>query len=63
MRDTKYKEIKSKEDELNKIAKGISPSKLLQSTLREIDRITNNEKNLHEELFNKKQEFDENSKI
>ena len=62
MRDTKYKEIKSKEDELNKIAKGISPSKLLQSTLREIDRITNNEKNLHEELFNKKQEFDENSK-
>lgn len=63
LRDTKYKEVKNKEDELNKIAKGISPAKLLQSTIEDIDRITNNEKELHEELTNKKHEFDENSKL
>ena len=63
LRDTKYKEVKNKEDELNKIAKGISPAKLLQSTIENIDRITNNEKELHEELTNKKHEFDENSKL
>lgn len=62
-RDTKYKEVKNKEEELNKIAKGISPSKLLQTTIVNIDRITNNEKELHEELINKKHGFDENSKL
>lgn len=62
-RDTKYKEVKNKEEELNKIAKGISPAKLLQSTIDNIDRITNNEKELHEELTNKKHGFDENSKL
>lgn len=62
-RDTKYKEVKNKEEELNKIAKGISPAKLLQSTIDNIDRITNNEKELHEELTNKKHSFDENSKL
>lgn len=62
-RDTKYKELKNKEEELNKIAKGISPAKLLQSTIDNIDRITNNEKELHEELTNKKHSFDENSKL
>ncbi len=63
LRDTKYKEVKSKEEELNKIAKGISPAKLLQSTIDNIDRITNNEKELHEELTSKKHDFDENSKL
>lgn len=63
LRDTKYKELKSKEDELNKIAKGISPSKLLQSTIQDIDRIINNEKELGEELTNKKHDYDENSKL
>ena len=63
LKDTKYKELKSNEDELNKIAKGISPEKLLQSTLENINRITNNEKELHDELSSKKQEFDENSKV
>lgn len=62
-RDTKYKELKNKEEELNKIAKGISPAKLLQSTIDNIDRITNNEKELHEEITNKKHSFDENSKL
>lgn len=62
-RDTEYKEVKNKEEELNKIAKGISPAKLLQSTIDNIDRITNNEKELHEELTNKKHSFDENSKL
>ena len=63
LRDTKYKEVKNKEDELNKITKGISPGKLLQSTIDNIDRITDNEKELHEELTNKKHDFDENSKL
>lgn len=63
LRDTKYKELKNKEDELNKITKGISPGKLLQSTIDNIDRITDNEKELHEELTNKKHDFDENSKL
>lgn len=63
LRDTKYKEVKSKEEELNKIAKGISPAKLLQSTMDNIDRITSNEKELHEALTNKKRDFDENSKL
>lgn len=63
LRDTKYKEVKGKEEELNKIAKGISPAKLLQSTIDNIDRITNNEKELHEELTSKKHDFDENSKL
>lgn len=63
LRDTKYKEVKNKEDELNKIAKGISPAKLLQSTIDDIDRITNNEKELNEELANKKHDFDENCKL
>lgn len=62
-RDTKYKEVKNKEEELNKIAKGISPAKLLQATIDNIDRITNNEKELHEALTNKKHGFDENSKL
>ena len=62
-RDTKYKELKSKEDELNKIAKGISPAKLLQSTIDNIEKITNTEKELHEQLTNKKHDFDENSKV
>ena len=63
LKDTRYKELKRKEDELNKIAKGVSPAKLLQSTLENIDRITNTEKILHDDLFNKKQDFDENSKV
>ena len=63
LRDTKYKEVKNKEDELNKITKGISPAKLLQSTIDNIDRIIDNEKELHEELTNKKHDFDENSKL
>lgn len=63
LRDTKYKEVKNKEDELNKIAKGVSPAKLLQSTIDNIDRMTNNEKELYEELTNKKHDFDENSKL
>ena len=63
LRDTKYKEVKNKEDELNKITKGISPGKLLQSTIDNIDRIIDNEKELHEELTNKKHDFDENSKL
>ena len=62
-KDTKYKEVKNKEEELNKITKGISPAKLLQSTIDNIDRITNNEKELYEELSNKKHVFDENSKL
>lgn len=62
-RDTKYKEVKNKEDELNKIAKGVSPAKLLQSTIDNIDRITNSEKELYEELTSKKHDFDENSKL
>lgn len=38
LRNTKYKELKIKEDELNKIAKGVSPTKLLQSTLEYIEK-------------------------
>lgn len=63
LRDTKYKEAKNKEEELNKIAKGISPAKLLQSVIDNIDRVTNNEKELNEELTSKKHDFDENSKL
>lgn len=63
LRDTKYKELKNKEEELNKIAKGVSPAKLLQSTIENIDKVTNNEKELHEELTNKKHDFDENTKL
>jgi len=63
LRDTKYKELKNKEEELNKIAKGVSPAKLLQSTMENIDKVTNNEKELHEELTNKKHDFDENTKL
>ena len=62
LRDTQYKELKTKEDELNKIAKGISPAKLLKSTLENIDRITNSEKELQDELASKKHDYDENTK-
>ena len=62
LRDTQYKEVKTKEDELNKIAKGISPAKLLKSTLENIDRITNSEKELQDELASKKHDYDENTK-
>lgn len=62
-RDTKYKEVKNKEEELNKISRGISSEKLLNSTIDDIDRITNNEKELYEELTNKKHDFDEKSKV
>lgn len=62
-RDTKHKELKNKEGELNKITKGISPAKLLQSVIDSIEKITHNEKELIETLTNKKQDFDENSKI
>ena len=63
LKDTKSKELKNKEEELNKIAKGVSPAKLLQSTIENIDKVTNNEKELHEELTNKKHDFDENTKL
>ena len=63
LRDTKYNEVKNKEEELNKIAKGISPAKLLKSVIDNIDKITNNEKELIEMLTSKKQDFDENSKL
>lgn len=63
LRNTKYKELKIKEDELNKIAKGVSPTKLLQSTLEYIEKITKNEKELHDNLNNKKCDFDEKTKI
>ena len=63
LKESKYEELKSNEDELNKITKGISPEKLLQSTLDNIEKITINEKELYEELNNKKADFDENSKV
>lgn len=63
LRDTKYKEVKNKEEELNKITKGVLPTKLLQYTIDDIERIINNEKELYEELTNKKHDFDENSKL
>ena len=63
LRDTKYKEVKGYEDELNKIAKGISCEKLLKETLDNIDRIVNNEESLRNELNDKKCNYEDNAKI
>ncbi|MEG1409632.1 MAG: AAA family ATPase [Terrisporobacter sp.] len=62
LRDTKNKELKNNEDELNKIAKGISCAKLLNETIVSVERITNTEEDLRQQLYHKKIEFDENSK-
>lgn len=63
LRDTRYKEVKGYEDELNKITKGISCEKLLKETLDDIERIVNNEELLKNELNGKRYEYEENAKI
>ena len=62
LRDTKSKELKNKEDELNKISKGISCEKLLKEALDNIERITKTEEDLAKELSSKKVDYDENSR-
>lgn len=62
LHDTKTKDIKKKEDELNKIAKGISSSKLLNDVIVNMDKIINAEEDLRNQLNEKKEEYDNNSK-